>query len=98
MRTNILNCNPRSSTGKLLKHLLSLVAEDYQVSMQALTERLATGCPELADTVTQSLRNQGWLISWYQMPPDYGYPDMISMGFWIEPACDKLIAWRLAHV
>jgi hypothetical protein len=58
--------------------------------------RLESDLPHMA----VFLRQQGWLISWYRMPPGLGYRnqiDVISMGVVLNPVCNKLIAWRLSH-
>lgn len=104
MRINLAH-TAKDTKSAFLKHVIKLYAEEFGTNPQAITSHLMTGDPQVGEYVTNWLREQGWQVTWYQMPkPDdayldegYGEPMWLSFGFLFSDSCDKLISWRLSN-
>ena len=104
MRINLVH-NVKGAKLAFLKHVLQLVADEFDISTGHLRSHLTSGDPQVGEYVTSWLRDQGWQVSWYQMPkPDKQYLDdehgewmWLSFGFVFSDSCDKLISWRLSN-
>ncbi len=103
MRINISNTN--KTTKSLLNHLITLYAQEFGCAKPAVWAHLKSGDPKVGEYFVQWLRTQGWQVHWYNMPiPGREYLDdphsdwlPVSFGLLFDPACDKLIEWRLSH-
>lgn len=105
MRINLMH-TPRGTKASFLKHLIKLYAEEFGTSSQAVLAHLGSGDPQVGEYVTNWLREQGWQVTWYQMPRpadeyfdnDHGEWMWLSFGFHFSDTCDKLITWRLSNL
>lgn len=104
MRINILNTKRGSAHQLLAKHLVQLVAQEFQVDTKKLWEQLYTGHEPLGHMITAHLRKLGWQIDWYVLPCPvcsdvvlHGEYPLLSTGFIIQDNCDLLIQWNLSH-
>jgi hypothetical protein len=104
MRINLAH-NVKGAKLAFLKHVLQLVADEFDISMGALRSHLTSGDPQVGEYVTNWLSEQGWQVTWYQMPrpgdeyfdSDHGEFMWLSFGFCFSDTCDKLITWRLSN-
>lgn len=112
MRLNLVKhvkLGNKSEKSLLLKHLINLVAQEYDVSTASLTNQLKSADAELGRFCAQELNLVGWKILWYQMPHpppglDHTSNDLdvkdyycISFGFVIDDDCEELFKWRITQ-
>lgn len=103
MRINLVHILKKGAVKDLVQHLLSMYAQEFQTTHQAVFHHLKTGDAQVGEYFAAWLRSQGWQVIWYEMPkPDPTYLEdgewmCLSFGLLFSDTCDKLISWRLSH-
>ena len=107
IRLNVARSHPlNSAKSALLKHLIRMFAQEYDVVEAAVKAHLSSGSPQFGEEFVKFFVNQGWRMQWYALPvPDNRLnPNednvaycAISTGVLIDNQCEHLVAWHLSR-
>ncbi len=107
MRVNLVRIAGKpTATSELVNYLCKQFADEYVSSVPIVRTHLESGSDDFGNYFVNFWQAQGWRITWYKVPQIGAYVDKngneellgsLSFGFVIDDACEKFMAWRLAH-